>query len=290
MEEKALSELLKNGMNIAGSMVNTIVGAILTTLFLRKNTANTEFEKIKAAKFADVVDELLDNGKMSYLEYWKCKNFLKIAQIADDARSSDISKISVDTSKYYFDWFIKYYDYASSVSNEEMQKLWAGVLSREISQPGTTSLSLLHSLSIMDSDQARFFCNISRFCLRDIDYNPNLLLFVSTNRAAYKASLITPERLKELERFGLIDCDFASEYVFFNEKTFRISNKNIAVYGDSSNDNKIKAGNAIFTNDGIILYQIIDDIYKQYNPQNLDFIITRFKARNCRVIVNDREV
>lgn len=291
MDVNALIELIRGGLSLANSSISAIVGALITTLFLRKNLNSTEFEKIKARKFSSVIDQLLEKGKMTYLEYYKCNNFLSIAKKADEnlVESSDSDK-SDNEKKYDFDWFIRFYDYASNISNEGMQKLWAAILAGEVNSPGSISISLLHSLSMMQQEQAKFFCNIARFALWDIKYDvSHLLIFISTSREAYQSLGITPQLLKELERLGLIECDFVSEYIFLKKKVFRTGNKIITVYGDLDNENKIKAGNVNFTKDGQCLYSIIDRDFKSYRSDILNFTITKLKRRNCRIIINDQE-
>ena len=292
MEDQIWLEVIKGGISLANTTIGAIVGALLTTIFLRKNTKTTEFEKIKNAKFTEVTEDLLKDGKMSYLEFYKCNNFLKVAKKADELhKASDrTSESSIEKAPYDFDWFVRFYEYTSCVSNEEMQSIWASVMAREVDNPGSFSLSLLNSLSLMTKDEALLFCNISRFALRDVDYSPLPLLFVSTNRKAYEGSGITPERLKQLQRLGLIDCDFNKEYIYVNKKVFKSGNKVITVYGDPKNDNKILAGNVVFTSDGVALYSIVDDDYKRYRSDILDFTVEKFKHRNCRVFINDKEV
>lgn len=289
MDEKLLLEVISQGMGLASSTVGPMVGALMTTLFLRKNTETTEFEKIKAGKFGEVAEQLLNEGKMTYLEYWKCRNFLDIAKIADERLKGEAPKDNYDA--YDFDWYVRFYDYASNISNEEFQNMWASVLAREVSSPGTTSVSLLNALSMMSREQATLFCNISIYAFKDVPtLRPQLLLFVSANREVYKVLNITPEGLKQLERLGLIECDFSSEFIYTNKKILRTGNKNITIYGDPDNDKKIKAGNVNFTKDGQTLYAAIDDDFKMYRPDILDFTVSKLKARNCRVLINDREV
>ena len=48
MDENTLIEVIKGGLNLANSSISAVVGAVITTLFLRKNTKTSEFEKIKA--------------------------------------------------------------------------------------------------------------------------------------------------------------------------------------------------------------------------------------------------
>lgn len=189
------------------------------------------------------------------------------------------------------DWFDFFFEKAKLVSNEEMKLIWSKVLAEEANYPGKIKPSLLHALSIMTYEQAQFFCNISRFALRaykkdDVD----LLIFVSTNRKAYLDSNITPKKLKEIERLGLVDCDFDNEYIFKNKIKFIAGNNLLTVYGDPNNDNKIKAGNIDFTNDGKALYDIIDNSNKRYRSDILDFTISKFKSRNCKVLLNNKEI
>lgn len=292
MNSNAIIDLLSEGMPIVNSAINSVVGALVTTLFVRKNTRAEEFEKIKIGKFNDVIEELLDNGKMTYLEYYKCNNFLKIAKLADEHLLKDQTyEVVYNSNQYDFDWFVKFYDYASNISNDDMQNLWALIFKNEVKSPGTTSVSLMHTLSMMRFDQAKFFCNISRFALRDAKTNdPHLLLFVSSNREAYRSSGITPSALKELEHLGLMECDFASEYVFLHKKVMRTGNKIITIYGDPDNKEKIKAGNVVFTRDGQLLYSIIDDDYKKYRSDILDFTIKKFLSRNCQVEINGTHI
>lgn len=89
---------------------------------------------------------------------------------------------------------------------------------------------------------------------------------------------------------GLIECDFENEYIFENKKILASGNKVLTIYGDPENNKKIKAGNVNFTYDGKKLYSLIDQNYKKYRSDVLDFIITKFKNRNCNILLNDKEI
>ncbi|MBQ2140285.1 MAG: hypothetical protein II433_04255 [Acidaminococcaceae bacterium] len=80
MDQNSLIEIIKGGISAVNSTLSAFVGAFFTTLFLRKDTKTTEFEKIKAGKFGEAIDQMLKNGKMTYLEYYKCNNFLDICK------------------------------------------------------------------------------------------------------------------------------------------------------------------------------------------------------------------
>ncbi len=189
------------------------------------------------------------------------------------------------------DWLEFFFDKARLITNDDMKLIWAKLLAEEANTPGKVSCSLLHSLSVMKYEQAEFFCNISGFAFRTYKKdNVSLLMFVSSNREVYKDFDITPRKLKEIERLGLIDCDFEKEYIFQDKISFVSGNHLLTVYGDTNNENKIKAGNVDFTEDGKVLYDIIDSAYKEYRKDIFDFTIYKLKLRNCQVYVNNKKV
>lgn len=187
------------------SAVGSAAGAIFTVIFLRKNTAAAEFEKIKAGKLGEVADELLDSGKMSYTEYYKAKNFLKIAEMADD----EYSKMphGERTSPYDFDWFIRFYEAAGSISNEQMQSIWAKILAGEINKPDTYSLRTIDLLRTISQKEANLFKRICSHCVCKSSE-----LFLPRYDKYLEACQITLSEVLYLSELGLINSD--SELVY----------------------------------------------------------------------------
>lgn len=140
--------------------VGPIVGSILTAVFLRNNTATTEFEKVKSGKFDEVIEDLLSSGQMTYTEFYKAKNFLKIAKKAD-AHCSHQQK-SNEFKVYDFDWFIRYFEAAGNISDENMQEIWAKILAGEVDNPSTFSLRIIDVLRNMRKADAELFVKICR--------------------------------------------------------------------------------------------------------------------------------
>lgn len=302
MDEMSLIQLLQNGLPFVESIVPSFIGTLLTTLFLRKDTSISEFEKIKANKFGEVIDSLIDSGKMTYKDLSECRNVMQIAEYADQHLKKDPT-IAPDTERIYeYDWFIRFYEYAGKISNSDMQLLWGKLLAGELNNPGTVSYSLLHALYMMRREDAQIFENICRFVLCDINNQPHPFIFITKNRSIYAHRNITPSTLKKLERLGLIECDYANEYTFQHEdkfarynqtkvrKIFRTGNKQVSVYGDPTKTNAIQAGNVVFTTDGEILYSIISESVKHYRGDVLEFIVDRLRNRGCQVTINDRSV
>lgn len=189
------------------------------------------------------------------------------------------------------DWLAFFFDKVRLITDETVQDIWGRILAEEANRPGYIRPSLLHALSIMSKDQASFFSNISRFCMRQYKTdNIHIFIFLASRNKSYEKSNITHEKLRELERLGLIDCEFSREYVFHGERKFICGNHIIDVYGDSNNDMKIKAGNVVLTEDGKTLYTIVSEAIVAYRQDILDFTLECLKARNCRVIVNGKEI
>lgn len=205
MDENTLIEIIKGGLSLANSSISAVVGAVITTLFLRKNTDTTEFEKIKAGKFGEVIDLLLESGKMSYLEYYKCKNYLDIAKKADEYLSEiegDDETFHNRHTKYNFDWFIRFFDAASNISNEEMKTLWASVLAGEVYKSGSFSLRTIDTLYNMTPFEAELFSDISKIVL------DGSMLFSSMGEVGQEINeqyRFDNDSLRLLEECGLIN-------------------------------------------------------------------------------------
>lgn len=163
MEPTNIIQILNQIPGFSNS-VSLIIGSIITAVFLRRNTQAQEFEKIKANKFAEVANDLLESGKMTLTEYYKTKNFLKIAEMADsmvqEKRNNSIDK------QYSFDWFIRYYEASGNISDKEMQVLWAKILAGEIEKPSSYSLRTLDVLRNMSKEEAEWFVKICNTAIK----------------------------------------------------------------------------------------------------------------------------
>lgn len=222
---------------------------------------------------------LIYNSRKLVKEYANCRTIFEDARQKFE-KNADINKIDVD-------WIDIFFDKAKLVNKKDMQIIWSCILAQEVNTPGSINPSLLHALSIMTYNQAKFFCNIARFCFKSYKKDTiNPLIFYSTNVVAYNDSGIYDKNLRELHRLGLIEYNPDSEFIFHNKVVFVKGTKLITIYGDPKNDNKIKAGNVIFTNDGQALYSIVDEEYKKYRHQILDFTVEKFIHRGCTVTIN----
>lgn len=152
--------------------VDGVVTALITTLFLRKNEDIKIIEDLKKKEFEKVTQELLDSGRMSYVEFYKTKNFLKIAQQADEmmANQKQSEDAEEDNNKcknnFSFDWLMRFFDAVGNISNKDLQQLWAKVLAGEIAEPKTCSLRTLDMIRNMSSEEAEIFSHLCKYVMR----------------------------------------------------------------------------------------------------------------------------
>lgn len=199
MDGNALILCLQNGLETA-SKVGPIVGAIFAAIFLRKNTKDVEFEKLKAGKFREVADRLLASGYMTYTEFYKAANFLHVAELADQVFKHDYQNKADENQKYDFDWYMRFYDIVGNISDEEMQALWARILAGEIHRKGTYSLQLLDILKNFTQKQAELFNRVCSHCFISGDN-----VYIPNDNEYLQFANITYQDILDLDALGLIN-------------------------------------------------------------------------------------
>lgn len=199
MDGNALILCLQNGLEIA-SKVGPIVGAIFAAIFLRKNTKDVEFEKLKAGKFREVADRLLASGYMTYTEFYKAANFLHVAELADQVFKQDYQNKADENQKYDFDWYMRFYDIVGNISDEEMQAIWARILAGEIHRKGTYSLQLLDILKNFTQKQAELFNRVCSHCFISGDN-----VYIPNDNEYLQFTNITYQDILDLDALGLIN-------------------------------------------------------------------------------------
>jgi uncharacterized repeat protein (TIGR03899 family) len=88
-----------------------------------------------------------------------------------------------------FDWLVRYFDMAKEIHNSSMQKLWAQVLKREITNPGTTSMKALKTLRDMTPKEAQTLQKASSLaCSFGTDSSRKLLLGIKHQTGLFSFS------------------------------------------------------------------------------------------------------
>lgn len=169
-EMKNVLEEFKGAWPTIQPAISTVFGALVARLFLRGNTRKSEIEKLKQAKFSEIADKLLEGGHITHLEYYKCRNFNRIAQKADEVyqrkQASKIANTADEEKNFSIDWFVRFFEDSGNISDEKIQDLWAKVLAGEIEQPGSFSLRTLDVLRSLSKSEAETLQTIASYAIK----------------------------------------------------------------------------------------------------------------------------
>lgn len=169
---KDLSDL--TGFGEAASKLIDAVSKAVGTLYKPRsirNEARAEADRMREIAKADVdVKHITAQGSIDVweraqirircLEERRQNNFENITRLAvEDAGNSTSTKAFINE-----DWMSKFINHAQDVGSEEMQKVWARILSQEARAPGKFSSRALQTLSHVSSHEAAIFqrlCHIT---------------------------------------------------------------------------------------------------------------------------------
>jgi hypothetical protein len=180
------------------------------------------------------------------LEERRQANIESITEQAASGLPADVSEEPVDE-----DWVAQFFDHCQDVSNEQMQSVWARMLTGEVARPGTFSLRTLAAVRVMSKTDANLF---TRFCTLVWEM-PNGLIPFTPELAVVSA--VDGLNLKfadfvRLDALGLIRFEsltaFSLEFNSNSKLNWRYHGKlHILTKTDSR---EIEIGNAIMTDVG----------------------------------------
>ena len=174
-EFNSLVEIVDKALPMVQSGSPAITGGFITAMFLRGNTRRQEFEKIKLGKMNEAINDLVDSRELTLTELMKCRNLLKIAKMADEEYAKENKRIKTESPTFDFDWFLRFFESAGNISNEDMQKLWAKVLCEEYKKPNSHSYRALEKLYHLSKNEALLFKECADFRI-ETPYNEVFVL------------------------------------------------------------------------------------------------------------------
>jgi len=164
----SLVNIVRDTTAVVQSGISSVVGGFVAAMFLRGNTQRVEFEKIKMGKVKEAIDDLVKSHELTLTELVKCKNLLQIAEVAD--RENKAYEHETNTNhEIDFDWFLRFFEAAGNISNEDMQLLWARILAGEVHNPGAFSFRTIETLRNMTQSEAIILHKIARLILFESD-------------------------------------------------------------------------------------------------------------------------
>ena len=222
-----------------------------------------------------IIDEIANREDIDPIERFAIVSNLKKI-VKEYETQVDIVKIALnhlektaEPEKVDADWITFFFDRVKSTNNDELKSIWGKLIAGEFNEPNTYTKQLIHTLSIMDSDQAMRFQKLRSSCFY---VAPNLYTFVYRsdndkikNLSRYKELGLDFKDFRELENLGLIQYRYPTLYAIKNSnKPIQYGNKTIRL---TTSDKSLLGGNVSLTDVGKQLCRIID---MQYDDRVLD--------------------
>ena len=173
-------------------------------------------------------------------------------------------------------WMLRFMDSVGDISDSDLQRLWAKILSGEIKQPKSHSLRTLDTLRNMSSDEAKLFEQICDYVIVCGNH-----YFLPHYESLQKLYNISYGSLLLLEECGLINTDgmIRLNLEMAREKGPIANNNRIALVAESKNDHiNISIPQYPLTAAGEEIYKLFS--YDLSDSYLLDFARELKKARS----------
>ena len=172
----------------------------------------------------------------TFLTDYYYKDKLQVKQLINDLVKSkfenpDLPFSAVEECEFSLEWFYRFFEAASMVSDEDMQAIWAKILRSESDSSGDFSFRLIETLKLMNKYEAELFLKVARLSIQD--FSGGLYIYAIENEAImelYERFGISESDLLILEECGLIkmallathemDLSVESPHGFYNEHAY----------------------------------------------------------------------
>jgi hypothetical protein len=208
--------------------------------------AETEADEIRT--LAQIKLSALEQRAMKRLAHQEARKQENIEQITaraaaalpEDAKVQDLSE----------DWVAHFFKQCDTVSDKEMQSLWARLLCGEATKPGTFSTRTVNFVSALGKEEAKLFTTFCQFVWVLGKLTP---LIYEVDNDTYKKHGITFDSLNHLDTIGLISFEPLSEYKLMGyRKTVGVAyyGRGIQIEFRNEDGNEIQIGHAMLTTTG----------------------------------------
>lgn len=171
-------------------------------------------------------------------------------------------------------WATRFFDMASDISDDEMQRIWGKILAGEVKRPKTYSLRTLEALRNMTADEARLFHTVSRLLFR---YDDLIFIFISPrlmNRFG-----VSFQDLMTLDECGLMNTHVVSfDMDFHDDNVDKIYYVNSSIrFTREAENHKVQLPVYSLTRTGSQIYNLF---VKEPDYEYFDAVVAELKSKN----------
>lgn len=224
-------------------------------------------------------------------QYRNRKNILELAEKYFGRGKEEFHK---EMERIDEDWFEFFMERVEAVSNEKLQKFWAGILAEQLklSQSGSRKLGisrkLITTLSLMEPEDVRAFYQICCMTFDSMDRETSNYPFIyAVEDSKFLADYgIRRYNLASLSRLGLIEYNGPQDSFVLPSKIPRIKYFNIMVEFTQQENSRISNGSIRLTSEGRMLYRLTN---KKYNQSFIENCRKIWDSKNYRYTVTELE-
>jgi hypothetical protein len=172
-----------------------------------------------------------------------------IPHLTADARPEDVEN----------DWIAHFFDRCRLISDDEMQSLWAKILSGQVNSPGSFSKRTINLAATLDKSDAELFTRFCTFVWTSSGSGGEFPLIYQINNALITEYGLTFETLTHLENIGLVNFNHSAGFSLpglpqlFSLKYYDID---VNIEFPRENNNILGLGIAVLTRAGVQLAHI----------------------------------
>ncbi len=157
------------------------------------------------------------------------------------------------------DWIANFFDKSRSVSDEDMQTLWARILSGEANAPGAFSRKTVNLVADLDKASAELFRNLCGFCWQISDQSMVPLVY-DLRASIYLENGLNFFDLGHLEAIGLIRIDATAGFRLMElpqRSTISYFGRSAQFEFSKKDSNELHVGQVLMTPSGDELTRIV---------------------------------
>lgn len=242
----SLGDLSKPATVLVEKISDAIGGIFKPYQIRRVAQAEAEADKIKAVTQIEI-SELQRRALQRFMveEAKKQQNIESITQKALPEVATD-----ADPSKVEDDWITNFFDKCRLISDEEMQSLWARILSGEANSPGRFSKRTIDLVSSLDKVDANLFSKVCSFTFMIGGIYP---LIYDVDDEIYRKQGLGFNTLSHLDSIGLIQFDPLAGFIRRNlgQKGYvGYFGKQVWIEFDKPEKNEMQVGHVLLTKAG----------------------------------------
>ncbi|MFK0314394.1 DUF2806 domain-containing protein [Pseudomonas sp. NPDC090233] len=241
----------------------------------RMARAEAEADRIRALARFELSD--IENRAIERFVAQEARKQENIESIATQA--AEALPDNAEVSEIEEDWITHFFKHCDTVSDKQMQSLWARLLSSEATKPGTYSKRTVDFISTMNKSEAELFSNLCTFVWK---IGEPAVIIKDLSHEAYNKKKINFINLKHLDSIGLISFEPASGYI----NKCSTSHIDVSYYdqklrlGLKKDVTKISIGAALLTTVGKELFSLCRP---EPDPDHLQYMIETWSKEGITV-------